>query len=219
VIDLSILDLSQLLGGHQFLVPSQIGKNGYLVQTDSLADTGANGYTFINTEFAIQVAKFCQTPAIRLQATCYVKGYDGKTKEPVTHVIFLDLHIDGRQFKEVPLLIANLGNHKIILGRKWLAEQDIWLDVKNRRMMWPTGRSPEERVRLRNELVAPEGALDWRAPNPAHQKEMERRDRAMEAHDRKIQILKRNTGEDPRTPYQPPHSYRVDQRAARWTEQ
>jgi hypothetical protein len=63
--------------------------------------------------------------------------HDGKTKEPVTHVIFLDLRIDGRQSKEVPLLIADLGNHEIILGRKWLAEQDIWLDVKNRRMIWP----------------------------------------------------------------------------------
>ena len=68
-----------------------------------------NGYSFINTELAVQIAKFWQTPAIRLQAVC---------KEPVTHVIFLDLHIDGRQFKEVPLLIADLVNHEIILGRK-----------------------------------------------------------------------------------------------------
>ena len=37
------------------------------------------------------------------------------------------------------------------------------------------------------ELVGPEGALDRRAPNPAYQKEMERRDRAMEAHDREAQ--------------------------------
>ena len=214
VIDLSILDLSQLLGGQQFSVPTQIGKNGYGVQADSLADTGANGYAFINTEFAVQVAKFCQTPAIRLQEVCYVKGYDGKTKEPVTHVIFLDLRIDGRQFKEVPLLIADLGNHEIILGRKWLAEQDIWLDVKNRRMIWPNERSPEEQVRLRNELVAPKGALDRPAPNPTHQKEMERRDRAIEAHDRKIQILKRNTGENPRIPFQPPRNYQMDQFAA-----
>jgi predicted aspartyl protease len=95
-------------------VPTQIGKNGYGygVQADSLADTGANGYAFINTELAVQIAKFWQTPAIRLQVVCYVKGYDGKT-----HVIFLDLHIDGRQFKEVPLLIADLVNHEIILGR------------------------------------------------------------------------------------------------------
>jgi hypothetical protein len=98
VIDLSILDLSQLLGGQQFSVPTQIGKNGSGVQADSLADTRANRFAFINTEFAVRVAKFCQTPAIRLQVVCYVKGYDGKTKEFVTHVIFLDLRIDGRQF-------------------------------------------------------------------------------------------------------------------------
>ena len=38
-------------------------------------------------------------------------------------------------------------------------------------------------MRLRNELVAPKGALDQQAPNPVHQKEMERRDRAIEAHE------------------------------------
>ena len=111
MIDLSILDLSLLLGGEQFSVPSQIGKNGYGVQVNSLADTGANGYLFINTQFAIQVAKFCQIPVIPLKEACYIKGYDGKTREPVTYVIFLDLRIDGRRFKEVPLLIAELGNH------------------------------------------------------------------------------------------------------------
>ena len=39
-------------------------------------------------------------------------------------MIFFDLRIDGRQLKEVPMLIADLGNHEIILGRKWLAEQE-----------------------------------------------------------------------------------------------
>ena len=69
-------------------------------------------------------------------------------------------------------------------------------------------------MRLRNELVAPKGALDRPAPNPTHQKEMERRDRAIEAHDRKIQIVKRNTGENPRIPFQPPRNYQMDQFAA-----
>ncbi|OXV07202.1 hypothetical protein Egran_05033, partial [Elaphomyces granulatus] len=43
---------------------------------------------------------------------------------------------------------------------------------------------------------------------------MERRDRAIEAHDRKIQILKRNTGENPRIPFRPPRNYQMDQFAA-----
>ena len=69
-------------------------------------------------------------------------------------------------------------------------------------------------MRLRNELVAPNGALDRQALSPALQKEMERRDRAIEAHDRKIQILKRNAGESPRIPFQSPRNYQMDQFAA-----
>jgi hypothetical protein len=43
---------------------------------------------------------------------------------------------------------------------------------------------------------------------------MERSDRAIEAHDRKIQILKRNAGENPRIPFQSQRNYQMDQFAA-----
>jgi hypothetical protein len=35
------------------------------------------------------------------------------------------------------MLILDLGSHNLILGRKWLAYHDIWLDVRNRRLLWP----------------------------------------------------------------------------------
>jgi hypothetical protein len=186
VIDLTSLDLSQLLGGKQFSACSQIGKNGYVVQTDSLVDTGANGYAFINTDFAIQLAKFCQARAIRLKDPCFVKGYDGKTKEQVTHVIFLNLRLNGRRFKDIPFLIANLGSQQIILGRKWLSEHDIWLDVKNQRLIWPGERAPEDRVKLKQELVVPREILKRPPSNPIHQQDMERRDQAIERYEQRM---------------------------------
>jgi hypothetical protein len=33
--------------------------------------------------------------------------------------------IDGIRLPQVPVLLADLGNYPIILGRSWLAEQDI----------------------------------------------------------------------------------------------
>lgn len=221
VIDLSTLDLSQLMGGQQFCVSSHVGKNGYCSQTDVLVDTGANGYAFINTKYAIQVAKFCLASPIRLREACCVKGYDGKAREAVTHVIFLNLRINGRRFHDTPFLIADLGSHDIILGRKWLTEHDLWLDVRNRKLIWPEERAPEERVKLRQELIAPRGAMDKPPPNPEHQRDLERRDQSIAKHEQKIRILKRDEAPVRSTTpakgqsihYRSPRTYEADRRA------
>jgi hypothetical protein len=58
---LAELDLSKLIGGRAFTVrsvPSQIAFNGYSISTNSLADSGASGSIFIDTQLAIDAAKF-----------------------------------------------------------------------------------------------------------------------------------------------------------------
>ena len=42
----------------------------------------------------------------------------------------------------MPFLITDLGNHDAILSRKWLAHLDLWLDVRNRRLIWPADLPP-----------------------------------------------------------------------------
>lgn len=58
---------------------------------------------------------------------------------------------------KLPMPIANLGQHDLILGKSWLAEEDIWLDVRNRRLLWPEDRSPiediQEDVTARQEVI------------------------------------------------------------------
>ena len=51
---LAELDLSKLIGGRAFTVPSQIAFNGYSISTNSLADSGASGSIFIDTQLAIR---------------------------------------------------------------------------------------------------------------------------------------------------------------------
>jgi predicted aspartyl protease len=208
IIDLSTLDLSQLIGGRSFTIPSQVGKNRHNAQVDSLIDTGANGYAFMDIACAADLRKLCQIQVIRLRQACYVKGYDGRTKQAVTHVIFLDLSINGRRIMDMPFLIADLGQNQIILGRRWIAGQDVWLDVRNQRLIWPNER-PAEGARLRRELVTSRDSLVKPAPNPIHQGVMKQRDRAIEKHKPKNQILKRS----PENKYTSPRTYTMDWRA------
>jgi hypothetical protein len=46
----------------------------------------------------------------------------------------------------VLMLIAELGQHQLILGRSWMEEHDLWIDVRNRRLVWPEERSQQEEI-------------------------------------------------------------------------
>jgi len=72
------VDLSQLLGGDSFTFPCTISSNGLGIKTRTLIDTGANGYAFIDTEFAALATRFLDTKTQRLLIACNVRGFDGK---------------------------------------------------------------------------------------------------------------------------------------------
>ena len=140
------------MGGKHFTTACTISRNGHGVSLSALANTGANGYIFINTRCALDAAKFMNTTAVRLQQPLPVRGFNGQSGAPVTHAIILHMKVAGRRQKDQPMLIANLGQHDLIIGRKWLEENDIWLDVRNRRMIWPDER-PADGPGLIRELV------------------------------------------------------------------
>jgi hypothetical protein len=55
------------MGGKHFTVLCTVSRNGYGVNTTALIDTGANGFAFINTACAIDVAKFLNVKATLLE--------------------------------------------------------------------------------------------------------------------------------------------------------
>jgi hypothetical protein len=134
------IDLSQLVGGKQFLVPSIISYNGYGIKLKALADSGANGFCFVNSTIALQLAKYLRIKKTRLDQPIPVKGFDGRQSDPVTDVLMAHLSVDGRRTYNIPLLITNLGTHDLILGRKFFQYYNIWLNVRDRALIWPEDR-------------------------------------------------------------------------------
>jgi hypothetical protein len=49
--DIAEVDLSQLLEGEAFILPYTVSNNRLGIKTSSLINTGANGYTFIDSKF------------------------------------------------------------------------------------------------------------------------------------------------------------------------
>ena len=59
-ISIKEINLSQLIGGEIFTVPYCLAFNKYYVdKISALPDSGANGFAFLDTCCAINIAKFC----------------------------------------------------------------------------------------------------------------------------------------------------------------
>lgn len=156
----------------------------------------------MDTQRAIDAAKFFGVPVLPLSQSCQVKGFNGKAGMPITHAIILHLWVDGRRFLNMPFLITDLGQYDIIIGKKWLATQDIWLDMKNQKLIWPKEQTIKEEVQAKHDIPVPVSILQRPKLNPEHQKDVMHRDRLMEAEDKQ---QKR---------YKPARTYQRDQQDA-----
>jgi predicted aspartyl protease/transposase InsO family protein len=205
-IDLSTLNLNELLGkeNESFNVKAQIVSNGYSIATKALIDTGANGFAFIDTRFALLVGKHFGLKSIRLKKQCTVRGYDDKNSTPITHALPVNLMIDGRRQLKIPMLAVNLGKHDIILGRQWLKKYGILPDCSRNRLLWPEDRTFPDEVTQKGTIVLPKRILERPKDtdkNREHQADMERRDRLMNLADEQGR-------------YQPPRTQAADYRAS-----
>lgn len=169
------------MGGKHLAISCTLAKNGYGVISQALIDSGANGFVFINTCCAVDIAKFLGLKTQRLPRAVPVKGYDGQCGQPVTHYLRLHLSVDGRRQYNVPLLILDLGFHDLILGRKWLAFLDILVDVRRRRLIWP--RELEPSASVIKEVVITRESLRPTKIKRSHQEDADARDQAMELED------------------------------------
>ena len=190
------IDLSKLLGGLGFHIDSQLAYNGLSFPMTTLADTGANGYLFMNTKKAIELARFHNIHTEQLKQPAKTKGFSGTEGPQITHAIKMHLIVGGRRFLNQPFLILNLGQHDVIIGRRWFEQHDVWLDVRNRRLVWPHERTLKEELEAEQPKLLPKQILQRPRPQPEHQKDVERRDRKMNREDQQTERYRPPRNED-----------------------
>ena len=91
----------------------------------------------MNTACAIDITKFFNLKTQPLIRPITARGFDGRQGKPVTHFLTLHLSLDGQRQEDIPFLILDLGNHDVILGLKWMSYFNIWLNPRDKRLMWP----------------------------------------------------------------------------------
>jgi hypothetical protein len=174
-----------LMGGKAFTVPCSLSHNGIAIDTLALPDSGANGFAFLNTAFAIETAKFLNVKAKRLKQPIAVKGFSGKGDHVITHYIKFTLTIDGRRQVDIPFCILNLGNHDVILGAKWMAYFDVQSDLRREKLLWPETSPRTTQNVFHREIRTPRQSLMGREINPSYQRDVESRDVAFAHEDQR----------------------------------
>jgi hypothetical protein len=111
-----------------------------------------NGYAFIDSRFIEKVFKKLLDVKLKpLPIPCSVRGFNGKQGMPITHFVRLTLDIDRQYLLRIPFLIVGLGEHDMILGRKWASHQDLLIDYKNQALVWLTRLPPSRHF---NKVIA-----------------------------------------------------------------
>ncbi|OJD21287.1 hypothetical protein ACJ73_07374 [Blastomyces percursus] len=115
-----------------------------------------------------------------------------------THFIRLDLEIGGRRIRNQPFVILHLGKNELIVGRRWLEVHDIWLDVLNRRLLWPSDREhkaqqnpvPDEAgeplIQSGREITILRRDLEPPKANRSHQADVACRERLFDEEDKEL---------------------------------
>ena len=83
-----------MIDGNHFIVPCTILCSRYKIDLDTLANTRANGFAFINTICAIDIAKFLNIKATWLEKSITIKGFDRKHGKVVIYILILYLSLD-----------------------------------------------------------------------------------------------------------------------------
>ena len=94
IISLQEINLSWLIDRNYFIVSCTILYSRYRIDLDTLANTRANRFAFINTIYTINIAKFLNIKATWLEKPITMKGFDGKHGKAIIYILILHLSLD-----------------------------------------------------------------------------------------------------------------------------
>ena len=104
------------------------------IRLEALIDTGATGYSFINSSIVQSVCETLKISPLKLSKPKRLKTFEGKEVTSVTHTIHPTLTVQGHSESLCPMFIADIGNYSIILGTPWMKKHGVVIDVSEERL-------------------------------------------------------------------------------------
>ena len=113
------------------LVAQCILGNSSKIKNTAWLDIGATRYLFVNPAMVRRICDKLLIKPIRLSKPKAIQGFNGKQALDVTHAIYSIMTVQRRTELTTPMLITKLGQHQIILGKLWIKNHGVILDMKN----------------------------------------------------------------------------------------
>jgi hypothetical protein len=141
------------------LVPIEFSFNGQTHYDKALLDSGATISTdgLIDSDLAQQLSKKFDLPLKPLAQTRQFVGYDGHPGKPAKHLFFPRMKLFNHEQSSVTLLCTQLGSSKILLGKRWLRQHGMILDLPRSKLLYRKGHCKH--------VGAPECNYSWQLPN------------------------------------------------------
>ena len=117
------------MGGPSLTFACTLYKDGMAIQVQALGDTGACGYVFLDSRFALDLCRVFGRKLQRLPHPVYPKGYNGKRGSLISHHLSFNLEIDGRRIYYLLMLVVELGSHDMIIRRNFFDYFYIMINV------------------------------------------------------------------------------------------
>jgi hypothetical protein len=94
-INMSYINLGQLIGGKSCTIPCILFCNRYQVLTSALANSGTNAFTLIDTQYTIKLADFLNAPIEDLPKPIPIYRYNGWVGQPIMSILQIHLRVNG----------------------------------------------------------------------------------------------------------------------------
>ena len=124
------------------VTPCTLFNNNKRNTVKALVDTGATEYAFIDEMTAHIICENLKISLIPLSKPKPVKGFNDEhlAKRLITHAIYPGLTVQDHSELTAPMLITPLGQHFIILGKPWLNQHRVVLDMKSDSLIFVPSR-------------------------------------------------------------------------------
>jgi len=112
-------------------------RNGIGVTIHTLPNTGADENIFIDNDFSDKSHARLNVKIYKLSNEIPILGFDGRSAKLITQLIVANVDVDGYLQTRLPILMVDIGKHDLILGKRFFKDNDVLIDCRCRRLMWP----------------------------------------------------------------------------------
>jgi transposase InsO family protein len=192
-----------------------VALGGVALNVESLLDTGAGCEILVHHDLKPFIKARLKPKILKICRPVPVSGHTNEQTDVIEKLFQASLVIDGRRIRSW-FLFCNTGRHDLIVGRKWFERTGVLLDCRGKRLIWPD----EQDYDGRRDIIVPRSELVPPAADPAHQRDADLRDQALERDIKagKVKLLRRGKDEKPKrrtqdSEFKPRRTHDMDQRS------